>query len=397
MPDYPDSDRALDGALTASTEAGTTLRQTLTLHRDWLPVPDTVTLEPSYRLVRERSEPRILARLGAHEVYLDEPVRLMPVTVPKPWGHEQWLTGIEARGESGVVTNAGVLPLSQYLALAPRRLAGGAAPVLLKLLDPRPEPLLGELYFEAHEKKHEVYVVSAVDCGAWPEGRGAIRYGMNQALRRRYGDDDAFRRDYLAAVKRYEAVRRALDGGADPSAAQETEHREAMEAFTGLRTLGVGDVVVVPTWLPHALLHGVRVIEFQTPSYERYILSFPQQVLTQDHWDTEAVVGRIRLDVPDPDDLEAVADHAQRIAAFDDFGVWRIALEPGAAFTVPAHLSYGLCMVVDGRVELGPLTLGAEEAAWVPAAALSTGHGCRARIESSGTSPAVVLLAAPEL
>jgi hypothetical protein len=399
VPNYPDSDRALDQALSSASPPGaTTLRQTLILERDWLPTPDTLALDASYHITTDEYGQRVLATLGPHELYLDEPIRLASVCVPKPWGQEIWLTGIEARGESGVQTGAGVLPLSQYLALAPRRLASGAPLVLLKVLDPSPQPVLGDLYFEAHQEKQEVYVVSHVDPDAWPDGRGAIRFGMNPALRRRYGDDEVFRRDYLAAVKHYHAVRQAIDAGAAVAPGEEAQRRSAMEAFTHLRELAVGDVVVVPTWLPHSLQHGVRVIEFQTPSYERYIISFAQKVLTQDHWDSEAAVARMRLDAPGPPCFEALADGVERIVAFDDFGVWRITLEARQDFTLPDHASYGLCMVVQGRVTLGPLALAAEEAAFVPAAALTPAHRDRAaRLVNCGEDRATVLLAAPEL
>jgi hypothetical protein len=357
-----------------------------------------VTLQVRYRITADGSAQRLLAQVGPYEIYLDEPVRLAPVHVPKPWGQEIWLTGIDARGESGVHTGAGVLPLSHYLALAPRRLARGAALVLLKVLDPRPEPVLGDLYFEAHDSKQEVYVVSRVDPGAWPTGRGAIRFGMNQALRRRYADDEAFRRDYLAAVQRYRAVRQAIDAGTAVAAGEEIERRVAMEAFTQLRKLAVGDVVVVPTWLPHALQHGVRVIEFQTPSYERYIISFAQKVLTQDHWDTEAAVARMRLDAPEAPSFHSIGDGVERIVAFDDFEVWRIHLSPGCSFILPDHASYGLCMVVQGQVSLDALQLGAEEAAFVPAAALApASRDRRARLVNRGGEGAIVLLAGPDL
>jgi len=400
VPNSPDTDRVIDRAEEAARAGGgaAPVRHTVRLRRDWLADPDTVTLDVGYRITREADGHRIAARLGAHELFLDEPVRLAPVTVPKPWGRELWLTGVEARGESGVHTGAGVLPLSQYLALAPRRLTAGAPLVLLKVLDPSPQPVLGDLYFEAHEAKREVYVVSHVDPDAWPAGRGGIRFGMNQELRRRYGDDDAFRRDYLAAVRRYEAVRRAIDDGDASRAAAEAELRAAMEAFVNLRELAVGDVVVVPTWLPHSLQHGVRVIEFQTPSYERYIISFAQKVLTQPHWDTETAVARMRLDLPEPPRFAPVTDGVERIVSFDDFGVWRITLSPGAAFPLPEQPSYALCMVVQGTLGLGSLRLTAEEAAFVPAAALEParrdGH---AALANDGAQPAVVLLAAPGL
>src|SRR5690606_35807905 len=124
---------------------------------------------------------------------------------------------------------------------------------------------------------------------------------------------------YGAAVKRYEAVRRAIDALLDekkqqqgmalsqPVAAHqlklwinelsqvaeyqhliefEKEYKQAMNSFIALQPLAVGDVVTVPRLVPHALQHGVRVVEFQTPVYERKILSFGQKVLTQEHWDT---------------------------------------------------------------------------------------------------------------
>ena len=399
MPNYPDSDRVLARALAGARPGGGKIfEQTLYLERDWLAAPDTVTLEARYHLTWDDAGARVTAELDGHRLPLDEPVRLAATVVPKPWGRELWLTGIEARGESGIRTDAGVLPISRYLALAPRHLTRRAPLVLLKVLDPKPEPVLGDLYFEAHEKKQEVYVVTHVDSGVWPEGRGGIRYGMNQALRRRYGDDGTFRRDYLAAVKRYEAVRRAIDAGDEAANGAEPELRAAMEAFTNLRELAVGDVVVVPVWLPHSLQHGVRVIEFQTPTYERHIISFAQKVVTQSHWDSEAAVARMRLDVPDRPRFQRIADGAERVVAFEDFSVWRLELPAGASFDLPDHVSYGLCMVLRGRLTLGSLSLGAEEAAFVPRLALEAPRRQRhARLANASEEPAVALLAAPDL
>lgn len=396
-PTYPDSDSALDQALACA--AGTThLRQTLTLERRWRETPDSITLEAAYRIYADATGQRIEAQLGPHQVHLDEPVMLAPVHIDKPWGREIWHTGIEARGESGVQTSAGVLPLSHYLALAPRRLTRLAPLVLLKILDPRPEPVLGDLYFETHDEKQEVYVVTHVDPRAWPTGAGGIRFGMNQQLRRHYADDDAFRRDYLAAVKAYEAVRRAIDAGEDVDTSQEAELRAAMNAFTELRELRVGDVVVVPTWLPHSLQHGVRVIEFQTPTYERYIISFAQRVLTQDHWDSEAAVPRMHLDAPAPPRFRQLADGVENIVTFDDFRVWRVTIPGATEFSLPAHPSYLLCIGVRNTVSLGKLDLAPEQAALVPAAALTEPrHRHGARLHNRGAEPAIVLVAAPDL
>ncbi len=394
MISYPDSDRALDQALTARAGETAELEHTIALERRWRTPPDTLTLAPRYRLIRNDGRDRIRVSLGEHTLYLDDPVRLAPVHVAKPWGREIWLTGIEARGESRVRTAAGELPLSQYLALAPRRLVNRNPLVLLKILDPRPDPVLGDLYFEAHEEKREVYVVSHVDPQAWPDGSGRIRFGMNQRLRAQYDDDGRFRADYLAAVRAYERVRRAIDAGEAVAPELERQRRAEMDAFTELRELAVGDVVVVPTWLPHSLQHGVRVIEFQTPTYERYIISFAQQVVTQDHWDTETAVARMRLDAPPLPQFERVADGVEKIVSFEDFRVWRVTLAPGAELKLPRHPSYAVCVGVRGTVTLGPLALEPEQAALVPTVAL---RGTTARLRNTTEQPAIALVAAPEL
>ena len=318
-----------------------------------------------------------------------EPVRLVPVHIPKPWGQEIWYTGMEARGESLVDLQGTRLPLSQYLALNPTAVCADQPVLLLKVLDPRPEDVLGDLYFEVHEEKQEVYVVSHIDPHAWPDAVGGIRLGMNQSVRQQYPNDDAFRRAYLAAVQRYEVLRRAIDAGettADDVA--ERIAREAMNAFTHKRTLRVGDVVRVPTWTPHSLLHGVRVVEFQTPTYERLIISFAQQVLTQDHWDSAAAVDRMSLDAPEPDQFELLAPGVERVARFDDFNVWRIDLTQAGSLALPAHIPYAVCMNLSEDFGVGRLTLAAEEACFIPHAALPQTH-----LEGTG----VALVAAPAL
>lgn len=394
-PVYPDADSALDHA---AADGRRQLTQTLSLERTWRDPPDRLLLDVQYQLPENPAHAGLEAQFDGHRLQLDQPVLLIPAEVPKPWGREIWLSGIEARGESAVQTAAGALPLSQYLALAPRRLCGGAHLVLLKILDPLPQPVQGDLYFETHEEKQEIYVVTHVDPGAWPDGAGAIRFGMDQELRRRYGDDEALRRDYLDAVRAYERVRRAIDDGRagdDEGPEREAELRAAMNAFTALKPLRVGDVVAVPTWLPHSLQHGVRVIEFQTPTYERYIISFAQKVLTQDHWDSAAAIARMRLDVPAEPRFEPVGERAECIVSFDDFRVWRVTLPPGAEFELPRHPSYLLCAGVRGSVGLGALTVEPEQAAFVPALALRGSPPPKLR--NAGDSAAVALIAAPDL
>lgn len=326
-------------------------------------------------------------------VSLDDPIQLIPVEIPKPWGREIWYTGMEARGESRVGSQTASLPLRTYLALEGGRATGGVQPVLLKILDPRPEPLLGELYLEVHQEKQEVYVVTAVDRSAWPDGKGRIRYGINQALRGTYDSDTAFRKDFLEALSRYETVRGQIDAGTPGLAVAETLAREATLAFTDELLLEVGDVVCVPTWVPHSLQQGVRVVEFQTPTYERFILSSSQKVLTQDRWDSAMAVERMQLDQPALSAPEKLGRTVERIVQFKEFGVWRATLRATETLKLPAGLPYALAFCVTGRVTLPgqqtTLELDAGQAAIIPAGAVDQ--------VVSGEPGSLILLAAPGL
>ena len=314
------------------------------------------------------------------------PVKLVPVSIAKPWGREIWHSAIEARGESAVLASGSPVPLSGYL----QAVGLGDSVVLLKVLDPDPIPVLGDLYFEVHERKREVYVVTAIDRRAWPDGRGRIRFGMDQARRRRYGNDDALRAAYLAAVQAYERERRAIDAGERPAGAAERQRRAAMEAFTAWVPLQVGDVVAVPPWTPHALQHGVRVVEFQTPTYERRIISFAQQVVTQAHWDSAEAIARMSLDPPPPPSFEEVAPGVERIARFADFGVWRMAMHPDRKVALPTDAPYLLCMAIGGAVRVGGLHLAAEQGCLAPPESLGGLSVC-------GAQGAHCLVAAPGL
>lgn len=364
------------------------------------------------------------ARLhGVPVVDLGAPLHLEPVAVPKPWGRELWFTGIEARGQSGVRAGGGSLPLPWLLAIAGREILGSDINSLnlLKILDPLPDPVYGDLYFELHEEKREVYVVTRVDPASWPGGRGAIRYGFDPRVRAEYPDEQAFRAAYLRSVRGYEQVRREIDRREDawrsaegygqnapvPAATlrrwraahppelrrAEVGTRRAMERFTQLRPIAVGDVVQVPTRLPHALQHGVRTVEFQTPVYERRILSFAQKVLTQGHWDTAAAVAQMHLEPPPPTPAEMVAEGVgvtrERIVAFDDFLVDRWRLLPGASATLRGQGSYVLAMTVCGAVAVAGSVLRAENALLIPAI-------CEAiAIENCGSEPASLLVSRP--
>ena len=195
----------------------------------------------------------------------EDPCALRPVAVAKPWGREVWYSGVEARGESGVRTPAGVLPLSQYLDER-----GRSKPViLLKAL----QATAGDLYLEVHESKSEVYVVDRID------GTGRLLLGPCTEVLARLGDA-GFRAAVRRAAGKAEAGEAAID---------------AVQSFMNPVDLRPGDAVAIPLRVPHSLLKGVHVIEFQTPVFERRILAASQPVVTQRGWDVDAAVAAMDL------------------------------------------------------------------------------------------------------
>lgn len=362
-----------------------------------------------------------ISGLGFPLFDLSAPIPLQPIAIPKPWGQEIWYTGIERRGVAEVGAPDKKIPLPWLLAAAPRRLCGGATePILLKILDPLPEPVFGDLYFELHQQKQEVYVVTAVDERAWPDGKGAIRFGFDSELREKYRDDQRFLADYFAAVRSYREVRVEIDKLLDAirlregidlnepvSAAilqvwleevpwnlreEEEALRAAMERFTRLLPLVVGDVVKVPCLLPHSLQHGVRTVEFQTPVYERLILSFAQKVLTQSDWDTGAAASLLQLDPPLPAPFPITAQGRgwveERIVSFDNFEVLRTSLQPGARRDLQVERSYGLGMVVGGSLLLNERRHAPDDAVLLPA-------GLRCELVNASPAAAYFLIAQP--
>lgn len=335
---------------------------------------------------------------------------LVPVYIAKPWGREIWFSGIEQRGLSGVrsatlpgsaessASAQGVTPIPWLQAVMPGAALGGPGDlVLLKILDPVPEPVTGDLYFELHQRKREVYVVTHVDAQAWPDGVGYIRYGFNPDKIAAAGSPVAFRRQYLTAVQAYERTRRELDTRStppdEPLLERERHEREQMDSFCALKPLRAGDVVRVPLRLPHSLLHGVRTIEFQTPVYERMILSFAQRVLTQQHWDTEAALATMLLRPPAEEPVAVVIDEegvlVQRIVDFDEFSVLRFSLEAGSSVLLPASAVVRVGMVATGQVSVGGQVLRSEEAILVPRG------GTQNTVLDASTQGAVFLLAIP--
>ncbi len=366
--------------------------------------------------------------LAAPLFNLDQALRLAPIAIAKPWGQEIWYTGIEARGQSGFSDGEYRVPIPWLLALLPRRLLGAehTSLNLLKILDPLPEPVYGDLYFELHEEKREVYVVTHVDRQSWPDGEGGIRFGFNASVRDAFDGPDEFRRAYLQAVKNYERVRRKIDDifdqqrreqglglnqALDASQLQQWHQqltpelqeeeavlRAAMNRFTHMQGLREGDVVKVPCLTPHALQHGVRTVEFQTPVYERKILAFGQKVLTQTHWDTEEAVALMSLQSQVEQQLDVLEEGQgicrEQIVAFDDFQVQRITLAEGARWQLPAVESYQLLLVIAGHLVLDTQALNteplnAEQAVLLPAL------GSSSVIRNGGSGKGIILLSQP--
>ncbi|MBN50337.1 MAG: hypothetical protein CMN85_12445 [Spongiibacteraceae bacterium] len=333
----------------------------------------------------------LAGQLGCEIFGSDLALALQPVHIPKPWGEEIWYTGMEDRGVALAGHADRAVPLPWALSALPSALCGHRERdlMLLKILAPRPEEVYGDLYFELHEEKREVYVVTSVDPKAWPDGVGAIRFGFDPVRRCEYANDADFRAAFRQAVVNYEAVRREIDGllderVGDSIAARESalsslpqtltererELRAEMNAFTALLPLRSGDVVKVPTHTPHALQHGVRTIEFQTPVYERLIVAFAQKVLTQSHWDTEAAVAKMQLDTPEQPPSECLRDsggvRVERIVDFADFEVQRYIVQPGSAFELPGPEQYGVFIGIQGQLPIGPCGLGPEQALLLP-------------------------------
>jgi hypothetical protein len=307
------------------------------------------------------------------------PAPLKTVSIAKPWGQEIWYTGVESRGVASLV---GINGLSEALPVVvsalPIHLAGVFAQslILLKILDPLPQEVMGDLYFELHEEKREVYVVTAVAESAWPDGVGAIRFGFDQGKIEAHGNERAFKSAFIASVKAYEATRREIDDLLDEGLlvterlhSQEHEQRQLMNSFTYLMPLQVGDVVKVPRLTPHSLQHGVRTVEFQTPVYERLIVSFAQKVLTQSHWDTDRAASLMTMTPNMDDEIELLDDKVavvERIVDFDDFEVRRYTLAHGQSVSVAGSDQYCLLMSVMGDIQLGSLSLKPEQAAFAP-------------------------------
>ena len=296
---------------------------------------------------------------GAAVISSAEPLRLDIHYEKKPWGREGWYTGIEKRGVSRVRTASGTTDLPYALGMFPVPLTGGEKPeiILLKTLDPLPTAVLGDLYLEVHETKWETYLVLEVHPEAWPGGIGLLKAGLDEAVVARYraergdGWEEALQADLLAGISRYEEVRRKIDGLAktagddrkgpvavpDDLREAEARLREEVDGFLGRHPVREGDLVCLPPGVLHSLQHGVKVVEFQTPTFERLIAMFAQQVVTQPHWDTARAVAwmdKAPYVAPAPVPLESEgAVEREQVVDFPQFGVVRVRIPAGQALS----------------------------------------------------------------
>tara|TARA_B100000315_G_scaffold134486_1_gene123939 strand:+ start:14162 stop:15709 length:1548 start_codon:yes stop_codon:yes gene_type:complete len=334
----------------------------------------------------------IAKHFGVAIVSPDEPLRLEELKIPKPWGHEGWYTGVEKRGVASVFDHFGCTELPYALGLFPEKLLNGHDKklILLKTLNPLSEAVMGDLYLEMHEKKWEVYVVTALDPEAWPSGTGRILAGLNSKVKDRYHDRfgaswrEPLLLDFQEQIQEYEITRRKMDQLLDqlkeqlgisgeeeitPQQLADLENklpqelrkeeallREKAYSFIGSVPVKVGDVVTFPAMQIHSLQHGIRVIEFQTPHYERLIVMFAQKVLTQDHWDTERAIRLLNTEpyqLPEP--VSLIKENGfieERIVDFPDFTVERIQMVKTISKEFCCEGNYHLLICVSGVAHL---------------------------------------------
>ncbi len=343
-------------------------------------------IERMLQLNRQAPLETIAAQQRAALLSSGQPLSLQTVLVPKPWGYEEWYTGVEKRGVARVRTAEGSTELPYALSLFRQCYLKNHAecPILLKTLNPAPQKVLGDLYLEMHEKKWEVYLVTEIDPTAWPSGVGIIKAGLHPGKVKAYRDcrgEDwlaPYLRNFESSLAAYADTRRRIDSLLDemkirehidphaplpPETAlqllkkiplvlqnEEKQRREELYDFVGNHQVGVGDVITFPPCHLHSLQHGIRVVEFQTPHYERLILMSGQKVLTQDYRDTAKALSLLKPEAyrsSPPQELGKTEEwQKERVVDFPDFSVERIIIRPGGEYSDKTgddyHLWYGV-------------------------------------------------------
>ena len=128
--------------------------------------------------------------------------------------------------------------------------------------------------------------------------------------------------------------------------------RDKASGFVGDLPVKVGDIISFPVFQIHSLRHGIKVIEFQTPHYERLILMFAQKVLTQNHWDTEDAISKMGTEVYHPPKLDCIHNSkyliVERFTDFPQFNFDRISLEPKNTYEIQLDGRYQLLIIISG-------------------------------------------------
>ena len=344
-------------------------------------------------------------------VNINQPLSLEVLNIPKPWGHEGWYTGFEKRGVVRVTDEYGKTELPHALDLFKKKLLADYSKslILLKTLNPFPEDVVGDLYYEMHEKKWEVYVVTKIDRTAWPSGEGIIKAGVNPHKISKYQDNYAdkwseiFIKDFKKAIYEYEKIRIKIDTSKEEVSKEislkELSLREKAASFIGNCKVKVGDIISFPVFQIHSLRHGIKVIEFQTPHYERLILMFAQKVITQNKWDTADALGKMKMEVykkPEPKILKKTEGLlVERIVDFPQFSADRISLECKNTWDEQLGGKYHLLINISGCALVYPesgdaVFLNPEEALFLPVGMRSY------RLKSTGNLPLICLKAMPK-
>lgn len=329
----------------------------------------------------------VVKRSDAAVLDIGMPLLFDPVEVPKPWGKEVWYTGMEARGVSNFTDGKGITPIPWILAAFPSLLGLSQIRnlILLKVLAPHPHEALGDLYMELHTEKWETYIVTKVAKKTWPSGSAHMFLGIaEEKLLEFQNNETALKQSYLNAIRNYEKIRRQIDAHLNmfrntagfkkndvipidimeswlekiPENLRQEEKlsRENMQSFVGKLVVKEGDIIQVPVRHLHGLRHGIEVVEFQSQTYERYIVSFNQQVVTQDHWDSETALDLVTLKKPErksPLQLESRDGiRVEQVVDFPEFAAERWTIAPRKTFFKTKSNCYSLIFAVKGDVSI---------------------------------------------
>ena len=344
-------------------------------------------------------------------IHAETPFRLDTLDIKKPWGYEKWYTGVEKRGVVNVVDKYGKTELPYALNIFKKQILKNHQEelILLKKLIPSEKEIIGDLYYEMHEKKWEVYIVTEIDKSAWPNGEGIIKAGISPKKIDEYRKEHDknwklfLRKDFKKAISEYEDLRRYIDNSKNNLSKdlreKEKTLRENATSFVGDYFVKEGDIVSFPTFQIHSLQHGVKVIEFQTPHYERLILMFGQKVLTQNFWDSEEVFKKMETDIYKPPKIEILHKKKgiliERFVNFPDFTADRLFLQPKMISENFLENDYHILIIISGQATIinkfgEKIFINPEDAVFIPISMK------KYTIKNSKSKPLICLKAMPK-